>query len=434
LKMGAAVATLRRWSLESPMRPGHLALAAVLLAGAVLRLAWVRDMEYKADEAYMFERTRHVGVTEGWPWLGMTSGVALRNPGMSVWVFLVPGKLFGGDKDPTVLARVPQVLSLAALVGLVAFAGRRVRPGEREAWLWAAALAAVNPVGVVLERKIWAQSVLPLFSLLLLLGWWHRRSRGGAFAWGLVGACLGQIHLSGFFYAGGFALWTALFDRRGPRWGSWLAGSAVGALPMLPWVVYLLNGPAGEVPTGRSWVNCFTFLFWWWWATDVLGLGISDPLVVHFREYLTYPVIGGRPTCLMGLAYALALGAGAAIYLRALPTAWREPRSWLDYWTGRSSPAGLAEGAALWGFGILLTASACFVLWHYLLVAFPFPFVWLARLALVGGERRRGGRALLAVLCLAQLLLTAGFLDYIHVNQGAVGGWYGTAYGAQVRE
>lgn len=399
-------------------------------------------MEYKEDEAYMAERVRQVGVSEPWPWLGMPSGVGLRNPGMSVWVYLVPGQLLGGDADPTVLARVPQALSLIALGVLVALTLRWVPAGEREAWWWAIALAAVNPVVVWLQRKIWAQSTLALFSVLFLVGWWRRRDRWGAFLWGVVGACLGQVHMSGFFYAGGFLVWTILFDRKGVRWGSWLAGSLLGALPLLPWMAYLLHVSPEELPHDRSWVNLAVPAFWVFWAADVLGVGVCDPLLNQFWDYLGYPLVDGRPTCLFGFAFGAALLAGLLIYLRA---AWRwasrgrEPTSPLTPLpTGKrgrgeggltppASQTALAVGAALWGFGLLLTASGCVVHRHYLLIAFPLAFVWLARTAL--GVRQ--GRGLLLTLCLTQALLTAGFLYYIHANQGATEGNYGRAYGAQ---
>jgi hypothetical protein len=410
----------------------HLGLAIALLAGAVFRLIWVEDMEYKSDEIYMFERTRNVGVTEPWPWLGMVSNAQLHNPGMSVWVFLLPGKLLGGTEDPTVLARVTQVLSLAALGLMVVFALRWIPDEEREIWLWAVVIAAVNPPDVCLQRKIWAQSVLPFFSMLFLLAWWKRQHRGGAFAWGLVGACLGQIHMSGFFYAAGFALWTLVFDRRSVRWGSWLAGSFWGTLPLLPWIYYVLHAPSSELPSGRSWTNLLVPSFWLYWSTDPLGTGIWWPLLRQFREFLGYPILAGTPTYLVGVLYVLALGIGVLIYARAgyLVASGRWP--WRELVMGKGPSTALAMGAALGGFGLLLTATGVPIGGHYLLVAFPLLYVWLARLALPRSAPRWPGRVLLATLCVAQFLVAADFLAYIHINQGAVDGYYGKAYGAQL--
>ena len=47
-------------------------------------------------------------------------------------------------------------------------------------------------------------TVLPLFSLAMLAGWWHRRRRWGAFLWGIAGTLLGQVHLTGFVFAAAF--------------------------------------------------------------------------------------------------------------------------------------------------------------------------------------------------------------------------------------
>src|SRR5207253_4575897 len=99
------------------------------------------------------------------------------------------------------------------------------------------------------------------------------------------------------------------------------------------------------------------------------------------------------------------------------------------------SPSAFTQNAALWGFGILLSASSFYIQRHYLVVTFPLEFVWLARLALAPTGRLardlRPGRALLLTLCLGQFLLTSQFLGYIHRNQGAKDGDYGICYGAR---
>src|SRR5262245_32522494 len=211
------------------------ALAIAIVLGAVLRLIWVQDIEYKYDENWIFQQTQ--SSPEGGPfsWTGMRASVRVANPGMSIWVFQVPSKLIPLN-DPTDLARLVQLLSIAALVLLVWFALRVVPQAEREPWLWAIALAAVNPLTVLFQRKIWPPSILPIFCTIYLIAWFRRERGWAAFACGLVGACLGQIHLSGFFFVAGLILWLLLFDRRRMAWLWWLAGSIIGAMPMLPWL------------------------------------------------------------------------------------------------------------------------------------------------------------------------------------------------------
>src|SRR5262249_44569773 len=141
--------------MESPWvtqrRLGGIGLAIALVLGAGLRLVWGRDIEYKYDEAWIFEKAVQVGRTEPWPWLGMASSAKAPNPGLSVWVFVALSRLVSADEPPD-LARAVQVLNIAALLGLVAFALRVVPSPDREPWLAAAAFAAVNPVPVLFQR------------------------------------------------------------------------------------------------------------------------------------------------------------------------------------------------------------------------------------------------------------------------------------------
>ncbi len=74
--------------LEKTNGKGWVAfLSLALLAGAALRLSFPGDIEYKADEKYMFEAVQKIAQTGSWPAFGMVSGVMVKNPGMSVWIF-----------------------------------------------------------------------------------------------------------------------------------------------------------------------------------------------------------------------------------------------------------------------------------------------------------------------------------------------------------
>jgi hypothetical protein len=410
-------------------------LVLALALGAVLRLAWVMDIEYKGDEEWTFSQAREVEQGGPWPRFGMPASAGPLNPGPSVWAFVLLGKVTGCD-DPTALARGVQVLSLAALLSLAAFAVLLVPPGEREPWLWAVALASVNPTTVLLNRKIWPPSVLPLLTLVMLAGWWRRDRRWGAFLWGLVGALLGQIHMAGFFFAAGFALWAALFDRRRVAWLGWLLGSSLGALPMLPWLSYLLTEYHSSGPSHVYWVHLLEFKFWVRWVMQALGFGLEYSLDKEYATFLRYPLVNGRPTYFAWGAARAAMLAGLFLLGRAAWRLWQDRRRLPALVRGKDSQTAFTLSAALWGFGGLLTVSSVYMQRHYLAVAFPLTFVWLARLALPAAGRPSGlnwGRAVLLGLCLSQAVLTATFLDYVHANQGSRHGDYGTTYAASLR-
>ncbi|HEY7329650.1 MAG TPA: hypothetical protein VH592_18570 [Gemmataceae bacterium] len=439
-----------------------LGIVFALLAGASLRLIWPADIEYKADEAWTFQHSQD----EELPWLGMPSSVDIPNPGMSLWVFMALQRL-SGAADPPALARATQFLNVIALVLLVGFALSCVPRGEREAWLWAAALVAVNPLAVLFHRKIWPPCVLPMLTLAMLYGWWNRQRRVPAFLWGLLGVCLGQIHMAGFFFAGGFVLWALLFDRtphpnpppQGGReqigslppcggglglreckcvaWRSWLLGSLLGALPMLPWLIHLVSHPSERPINPHRWVHAFELKFWVRWCTESFGLGINYTFGPYFREFLGHPVVGGCPTYLVAVLHVFVVSAAILLMLRAAARLWRQRPRWRELWIGRDSASAFTQNAALWGFGLLLTLSCFSIHRHYMIVLFPLEFLWVARLALAtdtGPRSIRLGRALLLSLCCAQFLLSANMLTFIHSRQNFTGTEYGVPYGAQRAE
>jgi hypothetical protein len=429
-------------ALTAPFKPRSrtkrlawfLGLAIAVILGAALRLVWPRDIEYKIDEAWTFQQAQAVGRTAPFPWLGMPSSAEIANPGMSLWVFVLLSRLFAVT-DPVGLARAVQYLNVAALVLLIWVAFRPILRDQRESWLWAAALAAVNPLAVLFHRKIWPPSVLPLCTLVMLLAWWRRERPWGAFAWGLIGACLGQVHMSGFFFAAGFTAWALLFDRKRVAWRAWLCGSCLGALPLFPWLWYLVTEGGGQAGFSARWIRLLEFKFWFHWATEPLGLGLKYALGEDFSEFLGYPFIQGWPTFLVGLLHVVIAGVGAVIFARAGQRLWRSRKNLGDLWIGRQSATAFTQGAALWGFGILLTLPLLAFNRHYLIITFPLEFIWLAGLALGPAKQRPGGlkvaRALLLVLCVSQLLLSASFLSYVHNAQREIQGHYRTPYGAQ---
>jgi hypothetical protein len=395
-----------------------------LLIGAVLRLSFPGDIEYKEDEKYMFDASQAIGVTQPWPELGMVSGGQVKNPGMSVWVFVGLARVFHAT-NPIELARAVQCMNILAL-GLLAFFALRIVPEkERLPWAWAMAFASVTPIAVLFQRKLWAQSTLPLFCVLLWIAWYYRKERIGAFFWGFLVLCIAQIHMSGFFLGTGLFLWTVYRDSQTEsggltRWGYWLAGSLAGMVPMIPWVTYVVSN-LGKSAGSFKFFWLFYPKFWIYWLIDALGLGMSHSLGKEgFLDFLRYPLVDGMATYLVALAHVLAILAG----IRMLVVAKREGGAGFFKMPEGTRTGPLVE-ALLIAVGLLMTLACFRIYQHYLIMSFPLQWVWLAW---VGSRAPRVGPRYLALIWGLQLFITVAFLGYIHVNHGVPMGDYGTVF------
>jgi hypothetical protein len=409
-------------------------LALALAVGAVFRLSWPADMEYKLDEAWVYQLARDFMHEGRFVWLGMPASQGQRIPGLSVWGFYALGAAFGVE-EPTGLARGVQVLSLLAVGGLIVFARRCVPPGEREWWLWAAALACVNPILVLFHRKIWPPCLLPAGLVALVVCWWLRRRRGGAFGWGALAALLFQVHVGMLFHAAALTAYTFLYDRRGVAWRWWLAGSLVGAVPAVPWLWYM-GTTHDHAPAEQHLLRRLVeFKFWGHWTTEPLGLGLGYFFGPDTTDVLAWPRLGGQATWGTLVLEVVVVALGVSLLLAAARRCWRDRPPLGTLLGAGNCQTDLLLHAVMWGFGLVLTATCMRFYRHYMLLAFPFPLLWLARLALplhATPRQRRLGRATLVAICTASALITAATLGWVHDNGGSEFGGYGRTYARKV--
>jgi hypothetical protein len=432
-------------SQDIPARPLDrwliLFFAFAFGCGVVLRLVWGNDMEWKGDEQWSFERVRDVDQMEH-PLLalGMDTSIGPANPGMSWLVFAGLAKVFRVEK-PVELGRAVQTLNVLGLALLLLFAWRTVVPRDRESWLWAGALAAVSPIAVVLERKIWPPSVFPFFCVVSLWGWQRRDRWWGAILWGGMCTLLGQFHMSGFFFAAAFVGWEVLFGEILPRvdpvrdeplpprprtkWLGWAGGAVLGAIPMLPWLGYLHESHPHFTPARDAQPSLY---FWRLWFADTFGQGLDFQLGDDYAGFLRWqwpPITFTYPTvALLGVSFSI----GVYLIAAGLELAWRNRRTFRRVWTVVfASDTAFVCTASFIGFGLLIS-SAGTIRQHYSVVLYPIEWLACATLALAAVKRPR---ALLLTLWTAQFALSMTFLAFIHDTHGTRRGDYGITYGAQ---
>jgi hypothetical protein len=396
-----------------------------LVLAAALRFAWIGDVEYKADERGLFEQGQSIRRTQLWPTLG-SPGAQLRHPALGVWTFAFLVQAFDLD-SPLSLTRAVQTLSFAAVTLLFIFAWRLPPGRQREIWLWTTAFASVNLFAVIHGRKIWQPDLLPIFSVAFLFAWWHRRRRAGSLGWGLGGALIGQIHMSGFFAAAAWLIGTLAFARQTVRWRAWLAGSACGVVPLLPWLDYMWS--PGPRETGPARIDAlFQFDFFRGAFGNAIGDSAEHSLGSGFSAYLRYPVVWGVEThAVWAVRIVLAaLGIGAAIIgvwgvCQALRAVNGRARRWAD----DSTALALVNMLVM---ALLISFSRLQLFPHYHAVVYPFEFLWLAAALVTFAPTPR---LWLAAVWTGLTLCTASYLQYVHHHCGAPGGDYGVAYRCQ---
>jgi len=380
----------------------------------MLRFLWPADMEWKHDEQWNYAHAQAIAQSrEPWPSVGQQTSATLNNFPLGLWLLSAFSLM---SHSPIGLMLWVPILNTIALLAFLIWALRaELSPQQRETWLWAVTLAAVSPLPILFSRKIWIQDILLPFTFLIFLGHYQRRTAWGAFLWGLAGAAVGQIHPSGIFFSLGLLVYFLWEERAGTwrevSWTFWLFGSALGCLPLLPWLHQLLQGHTGGLRTRHVW-DIFTLHYYTEWIGIAFGINLRYSIPSSFwTHFLREPLLWDRATYLMVPVHLWL--AGCALYA-----------VWSTGIAFRKTPLDIPwhVRAMLLGMGPLISITGN-VTAHYLTVAIPFMFLWVA------WSYNKSPRVLKS-LVMVQLLVSVVFLNFIHKNGGSLSPKddYGTSY------
>lgn len=389
-----------------------------LAAGALLRLLWPTDFQFKLDEARNLEFS--LAISEGGEWVTHAWLTSVGIPAGPVAAYLFAA-ITRFTTDPFVANLVVVLANVGALAMAIPF--YQLLLPERADARAAFALHAASPMAIWFSRKIWDQCLLAVFTVpalwVAILVARKPRSRAIALLPPLL-ALASQTHHAGFFFA--LVLSVVVFLRPARIAAiPLLIGSAVAAALSAPYALHLLRTLSASGGFQLRSISRFpdidvvTNLL-----LDASGHNVLDAAGRDAMPLLSWPAPPiGLLVILAGIPLYVCLIAGAleALGVRSATSLPGDSRRLL---------AGLGIGLPLL-YLILRVRGVP----HYFLPIFPALFALIAlgarRLRRPKSGRWRLAAPPLGVLLAVNVATWALFATYVHAHWG--GESYGLPYG-----
>jgi hypothetical protein len=413
----------------------------IVALAAWLRLRELGLAEFKLDELTAVALARRL-MDGHLPTVGLQSSVGALNPPFFIYATALPLSI---SDDPLAATAFVGVLAAAA-VG-VTYVVLRPRFGALAA-LAAAALFATGPWAVLYGRKIWAQDLLPIFTVSLL---WallvvveRRRTRAVLLVPVLV--CLAfQLNFSALALVVPAGL-VLLYRGRDVHWPAFGLGVVAAVLLLGPWLGHeagngfadvgkLLSGGRGDPGSALVSSGVLEAVRQ---TVHILGVGNWDYVVGGSHAQLADEAgTAWRLAAVAGAAAFVLLAVGLVTCAVRVVRGGRLTRWWPFVELG--IPAARRALLLAWLAGIWLsyaTSARDRVFPHYLIVTYPVSFavaaLGLSDLVELARPRFRAGAVAVGVGALA--LVVAGFVAFtvsFHrflARHGGANGDYGVVY------
>ena len=172
-----------------------IALSVLLLLALFLRLGDSDIVEFKRDEANLSLLALDFANGGDLPLLGIGSSVGFPNAPINVYVLAVP---YFFSSDPEFATQFIGLLNVFALILTYWMVRRYTNPLIA---LLTLAIFAVNPWSLIFSRKIWAQNMLPVFSMVTMgagIAGFVEKKRWGQWLCLPLTVITGQIHYVAF--------------------------------------------------------------------------------------------------------------------------------------------------------------------------------------------------------------------------------------------
>ncbi len=386
----------------------RLALIAILLLAAYLRLNHLGWTEFKLDEANLSRLSLNLVRGVEFPLAGIGSSTGIPNLPLAAWLLAIP---YAISPSPIVATGFVAALNVIAVAGCYGLARRwlsasgdtlvggvsrhrqsasvpsaTLRGSSRDASykmaaLLATLLFAAAPWAVIHSRKIWAQNLLPPFVIVWAWSGWlafvARRPRA-LIAHALALAACVQLHYSGLYLISVTLAWAIAFARR-LHWKPTLAAITLFAATFAPFLIadILRGGPSIgrflEIARQPAVVDDQALRLAWLTIAGQEVHSLAGP--DEFENFLT-SVPGGAPGFALGAVIGVLVVAAALAALIEVAGAARR-RSFDDR-------AAASFMMLTWlTLPALLQSQHSLPLYpHYFIILYPVPFLlvgWIVR-------------------------------------------------------
>ncbi len=213
----------------------HLLVALVLVLALFLRIRHLGTTRIGSDQAFTLNTAMRWVNGGRMPLAANKSSIGVMNPPMIEYLYAIALRLW-----PDILS-VAILTMLSGVTAILAAGWATYRALDERIALWAMLIFAVNPWSVHYSQLIWNQTMVPVFSSLMLaclLLYFVVEQRPIflilSFLWA---ACMTQVHLGSAVQLLTMGLIFVIFWRRLKVWPL-IIGAAVFALSYVPFLLY----------------------------------------------------------------------------------------------------------------------------------------------------------------------------------------------------
>lgn len=389
-----------------------------LVIGIILRLIFPYDIEYKADQIEMLmdmQLFKEQGMVK---YIGAQSSAGYPNFGLTNWIFYLISYITISPVG------VSMILAIMNCFGLIYF--YKITPqlseknSEIELWYYAFSLLSISLIPITLARNIWGPSLLSFFSFGIIHTFFTRKKSSKIhFILGALLILVSQIHLLGLvlnLIISCIVLFESFKFNTKKNGLMFIIGQVIFSIGMIPWIHRMYNSYPQILTINSSIDYIKDYKIIWHGIYNGFGLDLGYTLGKYAEIFLQFPKIETWYSYFYFIIYYLIFG--IAIFSLILFCIHTMKIKTIKFNLQISSNQWLIIGFMVYSFTFLAKMR---LFSHY--YPLTYPFIYLLSIKLM-----RGNKVLIYLTLIFNLILSIGFIVFIHDTGGFIDSYFGKTY------